>query len=295
VVGGEAEMAWLAPDDDHLEAFVVETSVDGDVFDAMRLGPDARAARVPLPAGQAGLHVRVRTSLDDLSADDTLPSDTVFVGPQAPSRRVLVVDGFDRLLDGSFGGLSHDGAARVGAALEGAEAATNEAVVEGEVALSDYDAVIWLLGDESMADQTFSASERAVVEAYLADGGRVVVSGSEVAWELGSRAVAPAFLAMLGATFRADDAGADSVRGVGPLAPLGAVSFGGAGAPYPEDFPDVLGLASGAVALLSYPDGAAAAVGLPGRAALVAFPLELVMDTGERSALLAGLLGFVGL
>jgi hypothetical protein len=296
LVEGSVEVRWLAPDDDDLAGFVVETSPDGVRFDGLALPADRRSARVPLPAGATGLHVRVRTALDGVDAGDTLPSDSVFVAA-APARggRVLVVDGFDRILDGSFGQLAHGASARVGAALEGADAATNEAVAEGEVALADYVGVFWLLGDESTADHTFTATERAVVEAYLAGGGRLVVSGSEVAWELGGRGVAPSFLATLGAVYRGDDAGASQARGVGPLASLGDVGFGGAGAMYPEDFPDVLGRAEGAVALLAYPDGASAAVGYADRTALVAFPLELVNDAPTLSALLAALGLFTGM
>ena len=34
----------------------------------------------------------------------------------------------------------------------------NEAVIDGSVQLEDYETVVWVLGDESSSDETFSAS-----------------------------------------------------------------------------------------------------------------------------------------
>ncbi len=288
-------IAWRSPEDDLLEAFVIEHGPAGEALSAVEAGPDARSVVIPAPPAGATLEVRVRTRLVDVPADASLPSDTYGVGARRDGARVLVVDGFDRLFDGSWGGLSHRGAARVAAALGGADAASNEAVIEGEVALADDALVIWLLGDESTADHAFTAAEQARVTAYLQGGGRVLVSGSEVAWALGARSAGPSFLASLGATYVGDDAEAETARGVGPLAALGEVRFVGAGALYVEDFPDVLGNASGATRLLEYPGGKGAAVGRAEQAALVAFPLELITDEGRLAALLEALASFVGL
>ncbi len=291
---GQVAVTWASPDDDLLEAFVLETSEDGAEFTARTVGPDARSVLLPSPTAGGGLHVRIRTRLADVPESRALPSDTYRVGRRTDGRRLLVVDGFDRVLDGSWAALSHGGAARVAAALGGADAATNEAVVEGDLALDGYSAVVWLLGDESTADHAFSAAEQARLTAYLNGGGRVLASGSEVAWELGARGVGPSFLAALGATYVGDDAEAGTARGVGPLEGLGEMRFDGPGALYPEEFPDILGNASGATRLLEYPGGKGAAVGRAGRAALVAFPLELVAGDDRLGALLTALLDFLG-
>ena len=67
----------------------------------------------------------------------------------------------DRTLRGSFAGPRHDFAARIGAAAPGGVAtASNEAVADGVVSLSDFSVVLWLLGDEGTSDVTFTAAER---------------------------------------------------------------------------------------------------------------------------------------
>jgi len=155
--------------------------------------------------------------------------------------------------------------------------------------------VIWTLGDESTADLTFSPDEQAAVTTYLAAGGAVLASGSEVAYDLGYSGHGATFLASaLGAAFAADDSNSYTVSGEGPLAGLGPYGYGGAGAPYPEDYPDVLSAASGAVVLLRYGAGTAAAVGRQGGGALVGFPLEVMDQPSDRAALVAALLGYVG-
>ncbi|PIS27885.1 MAG: hypothetical protein COT43_08290, partial [Candidatus Marinimicrobia bacterium CG08_land_8_20_14_0_20_45_22] len=41
-----------------------------------------------------------------------------------------------------------------------------------------------ILGDESTADETFSTSEQAFVKTFLQGGGRLLVSGAELAWDV---------------------------------------------------------------------------------------------------------------
>jgi hypothetical protein len=69
--------------------------------------------------------------------------------------------------------------------------------------------------------------------------------------------------------------------------------FGGPAAAYEEDFPDVLGTTPGASVLLRYGTGTVAAVGIPGSAALVGFPLEVVESDAQLSTLLGALVAFV--
>ncbi len=205
---------------------------------------------------------------------------------------VLVVDGFDRIIGGSWGDLRHDSAARVGRAVKAASA-SNEAVLEGEIELSDYAAVIWLVGDESLADHTFTAPEQALINAYLAGGGRIVVSGSEVAYDLKSNGAS--FLSGLGAVYQADDANQSTAKGAGTLAALASFGFGGATAPYLEDYPDVLATATGGSIALHYGNGSTAAAGKANRSVVVGFPLEVIDDEARLAEVVRALLGFVGL
>ena len=70
---------------------------------------------------------------------------------------------------------------RSGVALDACE---NEAVANNQVRLTNYAAVIWAAGNESTADETFSSVEQTRVSDYLTRGGRLLVSGSEIAWDL---------------------------------------------------------------------------------------------------------------
>jgi hypothetical protein len=61
---------------------------------------------------------------------------------------------------------------------------TNEAVLDGLVSLNDYSIVDYILGDESTANETFSSAEQESLKVFLKSGGKLFVSGSEVAWDL---------------------------------------------------------------------------------------------------------------
>ena len=54
------------------------------------------------------------------------------------------------------------------------DATSNEAVIAGTVRLTDYKAVVWILGNESTADRTFDTTEQGLVAAFVA--GAVICS-----------------------------------------------------------------------------------------------------------------------
>ncbi len=104
------------------------------------------------------------------------------VGDSLP---VLIVDGFDRN-DKGYNQFNY--AIRHAKALQAAgyavATAQNEAVTDGRVALHDFKAVDWYLGNESTADVTFSTAEKNSVRDYLETGGWLFVSGAEIGWDL---------------------------------------------------------------------------------------------------------------
>jgi hypothetical protein len=281
----QATATWFAPIDEDVTGFRVETSQDGARWhQAAEVGASATSATFALDSG--GAWVRVAPVVMGLLDVDVQPSDAYRVAPGAD---VLVVDGFDRVLDGSWGGLSHDFAARVGQAAGPVDTVSNEAITEGGFDLSPYRAVIWLLGDESSDDHPFSAAEQAAIDAYLAAGGAIIVSGSEVAYAAGGAWLTGA----TGATFASDDADSNTAHGVGALAAVPDFAFGDGAAPYLEEYPDVLGTDTGAVALLAYATGANAAVGVAGKGALVGFPLETIDAPADLASVVGELLAFV--
>lgn len=285
---GHARVRWRAPADADVIGWQVELASPSGTS-TVAVAADATETTVAI---SGPTRVRVRPLVTGLASDAGQPSDTFVVGGAA---RVLIVDGFERVVDGSYGQLAHDAAARVGAGLADVATVSASAIREDAVDLAPYAAVIWLCGDDSTEDHTLTAAERAALDAYLAGGGRVIVSGSEVGFDLGPTSAGRAWLAAtVGATYAADDAGTDRAQGAGPLAMLASFGFGGPAALYAEDYPDTFTAGGGATVLVTYAGGAGAAVGIADRAAIVGFPLEVIDDDATRAAVVRALLGFVG-
>ncbi len=182
----------------------------------------------------------------------------------------LVVDGFDRVLEGSWRLPTHDFAASVGVGLGVPfSTASNEAVAAGQVLLSDFPYVLWLLGDDSVADETFDANERLVIESFVDAGGRLCVSGGEVGY-----ATDAAWLAsVLHVDFVSDSADTDKTD---------LYTFGVA---YPEDYPDVLAATDGGEIAWFYDSGDVAAVVWEDQIAVIGFPVETLAEADLPLAL----------
>ena len=287
--GAMATARWLAPADDDLTGFLVESSADGVTWSTAAMAPpSASDASFALAKGA---RVRVRAVMTGVAPADVLASDTYRVDPAA---KVLVVDGFDRVLDGAFGGLQHDFAALVGEAVGPVASISHRAVTEDGFDLTAWPTVVWLLGDESTGDESVSAAEQTALTAYADGGGHLLMSGSDVGYDIGQTPSGATFLAhCFGASYAADDSGSLSLTGHGPLASLAPFAVGGAGAPYPAPTLDVLSVTQGGAVVLQYGNGKVAAVGLAGKAALVGFPVELT-GSSQMAAVMKALLGFIG-
>jgi hypothetical protein len=101
--------------------------------------------------------------------------------------KMLVVYGFDRPSTGNTYDFIRQHATAIVENEYAFESATNEAVVNGLFNLNDYTIVDYVLGDESTVDETFSSSEQGLVSDFLRAGGRLFVSGAEIAWDLDYR------------------------------------------------------------------------------------------------------------
>ncbi|MCO4744673.1 MAG: N-acetylmuramoyl-L-alanine amidase [Proteobacteria bacterium] len=158
--------------------------------------------------------------------------------------------------------------------------------------IDDYGVVVWVAGEESTSDETFTAAQQTKLTAFVGAGGALWASGAEILWDLDSRgdAADQEFAAnVLGAGMAADDAGTTVVTGAGLLDGVGAMDFGeSAGAPYPVEWPDVLDTSRTVIA--TYGDGATAGA-LGNNVALFGFPFETIGDAAVRDEVAARLLG----
>ncbi|MGC6508278.1 MAG: N-acetylmuramoyl-L-alanine amidase [Myxococcota bacterium] len=150
------------------------------------------------------------------------------------------------------------------------------------VDLSRYLMVVWVAGEESTADVTFSSTDQGLIEAFWNNGGALWVSGAEILWDLDEKGSSEdrAFSeTVLGALMESDDANTELAFGVGLLDGLSfdfSVASGGA---YHVEYPDVLNTTRLPIAEYST-GGIAAAMGE--QVALWGFPFECISDHSMR-------------
>ncbi|MBC8216140.1 MAG: T9SS type A sorting domain-containing protein [Candidatus Marinimicrobia bacterium] len=255
--------------------------------------------------------------ITNISAEDSisesLPSDYYGANVGSTDQKILLVDGFDRNTgSGSYSLPYHPFAMTAGKALKtlgvSFETIENSTLVDGEIEMEGYEAVFWLLGDESTADETFSDSEQELVKAYLRQGGKMFVTGSEIAWDLDYRGDAQDndFIYnyfKVGMAY--DDAESFSVNGVQDT-PFFGLSFSyddGLHGVYEEDYPDAFSLQTGSATMLKYANNRRAGVGWTGfvpqgtqEAAffILGIPFETIYTESNRIEFMEKLLTYFG-
>jgi hypothetical protein len=238
----------------------------------------------------------------------------------AKSVDLLMVNGFDRLTDENTFDFIRQHAEAVLNAGYAFDACSNELVARDIVDLNDYQAVIWILGEESTEDETFSETEQLKVESYLENGGQLFVTGAEIGWDLveegdedndwgnGSSNDTPFYQDYLKATYVGDDAGVYAVSGeAGSIFQgLSGITFDdGTHGTYDVDYPDRINSRGGSTVCLSY-DGTSSQAGIQyeglfgsgstsGRLVYLGFPFETVYPAASRDSLMARVLQFFAL
>jgi len=228
------------------------------------------------------------------------------------SPRVLIVDGNDRwqfLPAENPGCTNHGFAAIAGQSISGPafETVNHNAVMDGTVALTNYPAVVWLLGEESTADESFSTSEQSLVTGYLSAGGNLFVSGAEVGWDL-DRASGPTvtdrsfYRTVLRAAYSADDANtyAFAPAASGIFLNNSASGFdNGTKGTYNVDYPDIILPTNGSVSALAYSGGTAGSAAVQydgalggGKVVNWGFPFETITNSFARDAYMSDVLRF---
>jgi len=308
---GEVQI-MVAPDPNIID-YQLLLSSDGLVFDQPVITIGNSHTLEGLNATAILYFKLVAENLSGLSSE----SEVLAVLPNGVSEtKVLVVNGFDR---GSAGN-TYDFVRQHGTAITGNggtfESCTNEAIMEGLVTLSDYLIVDYILGEESTADETFSTSEQALISSYLRQGGRLFVSGAEIAWDLDYRGTTSdkAFIHnFLKASYSADAPGGVSgvyysATGI-PGSMLGDISSttydNGTHGTFNVMYPDALIPGEGSESILRYLNvnthnmGGVNFEGLfpggtqPGKLVYFGFPFETIYPADSRGAVLHEVLEYL--
>ena len=199
--------------------------------------------------------------------------------------------------------------AAAGAAFDSCQ---NEDVAGGTVNLSGYRTVIWACGQESAADETFSAAEQERIAAFRLAGGSLLVTGSEIGRDLagssGPTAADRSFYAQhLRAAFAsdaADNSGSHTLNATtdGIFRGMNALSIdNGSRGIYPVQSPDVIAPAgAGCLTAFSY-SGASGGGGViqydgsagGGRVVYFGFPFETIVPASSRDEVMRRSLAFL--
>lgn len=167
--------------------------------------------------------------------------------------------------------------------------------------LARYPKVVWCLGEESTANETFSFEEQQRLAAFLANGGALFVSGSEIGWDLyakGSAADKAFMTNWLHCIYVKDDGGSGIVSGkTGTFLASTRGDFNYTNnLPdiYAAEYPDSLAPAPGSDAFVAATYGGTS--GTNGaiiacsnsicRTVVMGYPFETITDTSRRNTLM---------
>ncbi|HEX5050821.1 MAG TPA: N-acetylmuramoyl-L-alanine amidase [Planctomycetota bacterium] len=282
-------------------SYTVEQSDDGKGFVEAGSVTSTSWSTGPLPHHTLrSFRVRAWNSTGRSFPTEVLTAGTDHLGA-AQALLVQGFDRFDRYVKGpentrDYLRLFGDALRRDASYSLGFDAASNEAVQLVRVALPNYSAVIWSLGEESTADETFSGIEQSLVTTYLNGGGGLLVSGAEVGWDLdahGSASDRSFYRNVLGASYVADDAAVYTLQGgiagtVSAGVPAAGFDNGSFGT-YDVDYPDVLAPTdASSTVCLRYGNGLVAGVqkidpGTGARVVTFGLPLDTITSASARA------------
>jgi hypothetical protein len=266
----------------------------------------------------------------------SLGSEVLTALPRGGQKQVLIVNGFDRYEESQnfsypyaySGGAptarvwsrynnSFDYVIQVQAAIHASRpgvnvaSTSNERIVNGSINLNDYDAVIWILGNESTNTSTFSSVEQTRASQFIAGGGHLFVTGSEIAWDLDQSNNGRLFYEnTLKGDYVADAANTYNVSAApgGIFAGLTRFQFSNGAAfsnldsqTYNVRYADVIAPQAGAQMALEYlgVTGGGAGIQVPGvngrgNVVMFGFPFETITVAATRAAVMDRVLGYFG-
>ncbi len=280
----DALTGWsLAADENTLTSATTSVTLDATQF---LVPPSGDVYHFKLTAVVTDGNTVVESSASDIYSRSSNTS-----GP-----KLLIVDGFDRT-SGSYTNSTHAfvtsyfKSLRNKASLQISSVA-NEKVEDGTFSLNNYNIVVWFVGDESSANVVFSTSEKAAITGLLNSGGKLIVSGSEIAYNIG-RSASSTYDAAFMNNYLKSTYVADGAVTYTPATGIAGTPFEGLNIPfgitYVEDFPDAISPINGSISILNYnvlPNKAGVAYKgtfgagtAPGALIYLSFTLETAADT----------------
>jgi len=157
------------------------TSTDGVTFDAGTSYPNSSIVLNNL-SPNTPLYFRLTATNGNGESGLT---EVLAVSPSLNTADLLIVNGFDRATGtvNTFDYIKRFAPSVANAGYE-FDSCSNEAVEEGDISMLDYEAVLWISGEEGSADQSFSSTEQILISAYLEGSGKLFISGSEIGYDL---------------------------------------------------------------------------------------------------------------
>jgi len=283
---GQLYVSWQAPMTDGnnvvgdvATSYVVYKSTDGYNFDN---GVETANLFYDYSNQEIGkvyyIKVRAKNAGGLSLASETLGARVMYDN----EKRVLIINGFDRLNSGQLvymnmpdiGGFvdrmflnqmnTFDYVIQHGDAINdsgvGFDSIANELIEDGlfNLDVNTHQVVIWILGEESSAGSTLVTAEQSQLQTFLNAGGKLFISGAEIAWDLdnlGSSNDKDFYNNVLMSKYTSDDAGVYQADGVvvSLFAGLSPINFDdGTHGTYQVEYPDEIGPTNSAQSCMTY-------------------------------------------
>lgn len=308
-------LKWQAPSDNDLKGFRLMYSTNGTTF-SVRDDENVLTANVDsaqyVYGGQLPLYLRVHAVDTSPFTNVSDPSKTYGIRMRPDNKRILFVDGFNRTNGGWQSSFNSFIISYVETFPFSFESTHNTGIVNNKFNLNDYELVIWMLGDESTVDETFSAVEQEKIKSYLENGGKLFVSGADIAFDLEGSTNATStdteFLNnYLKTKFLSDNSnikvvtGKDSTLFEGLNFSYGISSLG---APYNVSSPDVIDSINGSKVILNYTSEVGAGVAYTGtfgsstnvgQVVVFGFPFETISTKAFRQNVMNSVMNYFGM
>ena len=312
-------IAWAANTEPDLLGYRLYFSLDGVTWilkeNEDKLGPSATSISYSL-SSSGQIFFRLVAADSAAPPNYSAPSSVYGIRVNSSASKTLIVDGSGRL-DSTHGAqVPHSLALIHGRSIPfDFSTCAREMVVGGRIALQDFQVVDWFLGGDSIDSPALTREEQTMLQSYLKGGGRLLLSGTDLAYDL-DRPAGPTqddrdFLhEYLKAMYAGENSTEHEVVGVASTVFADVdLRFGVAGEGSPIDLrrSDQLTPASGGSAVLQYGtattlpaagvafEGVFPGASVPGAVVYLGFPFETITIKSSRDTLVRRVFQFFDL